>query len=124
MNKAERERRPKPYARAPERPWEFDDPTAPPAWLPWPFPAHTRPDVVYENLGDAEIVLEVEASELVSKIEETFGVRQPRPETACLGGGGCTPLDAPPLGARRGGPPLCFCPTRCAIGRERVGAPS
>ncbi|CAD7952771.1 unnamed protein product [Amoebophrya sp. A25] len=56
------------------------DAAKPPSWLPYKFPAHTRPDVVYRNLEDANVVLEIEASEIVRSVDFELGytMRFPR----------------------------------------------
>ena len=56
------------------------DPAKPPDWLGFKFPAGSRPDVVLDNLEAAEVVLEIEASEIIRSVdfEPGYTCRFPR----------------------------------------------
>lgn len=52
----------------------------PPEWLTFKFPAHTRPDVVINDLANANVVFEIEASEVIvsADFEMGYTLRFPR----------------------------------------------
>ncbi|CAD7970039.1 unnamed protein product [Amoebophrya sp. A120] len=56
----------------------------PPSWLQYKFPAHTRPDVVYKDLNDCNIVFEIEASEIMRSVDFELGYTMRFPRFVCL----------------------------------------